>query len=146
MEQASATLNIWTSAVLLQWSTLILENTGLWKRILQRRSHFSFSQLLILKNSLYLVTFFLSLSPHMHTHTYMFKYTGFLEWRKNLFCFRAASMAYGVSQARSLIGAVADGLYHNQSNARAEPGLWPTPHLMAMPDPWSTDQGQGSTP
>ena len=54
------------------------------------------------------------------------------------FClFRAAPMAYGGFQARGLIGAVAvaAGLRHSHSNARSKPHLWPTPQLMAMPDP-----------
>ena len=37
--------------------------------------------------------------------------------------FRAAPMAYGCSQARDQIGAVAVGLYHSHSNARSEPDL-----------------------
>ena len=47
--------------------------------------------------------------------------------------FRATPAAYGGSQARVLIRAVAAGLHH--SNARSEPHLWPTPQFMAMPDP-----------
>ena len=33
------------------------------------------------------------------------------------------------------MGAVAAGLHHSRSNARSKPRLWPTPQLMAMPDP-----------
>ena len=44
-------------------------------------------------------------------------------------------MANGGSQARGLIEAVAAGLYHSHSNARSEPGLSPTPQLMATLDP-----------
>ena len=41
-----------------------------------------------------------------------------------IFClFRAAPTAYGGSQARGLIGAIAAGLYHSHSNARSEPHL-----------------------
>ena len=64
------------------------------------------------------------------------------------FCFlifRATPEAYGSSQATGQIGAVAAGLRHSHSNARSEPHLWPTPQLMAMPDPQSTEQGQGSS-
>ena len=51
-----------------------------------------------------------------------------------LFAFsRAAPAAYGDSQARGPIGAVATGLRH--SNAGSEPHLQPTPQLTAMPDP-----------
>jgi len=53
-----------------------------------------------------------------------------------LFAFSvAASEAYGGSQARGLIGAVAAGLRQSHSNAGSEPCLQPTPQLMAMPDP-----------
>ena len=44
-------------------------------------------------------------------------------------------MAYGGSQASSLIRAVAGGLSHNHSNTGSEPGLPPTPQLMAILDP-----------
>ena len=51
-----------------------------------------------------------------------------------LFClFRATLAAFGSSQARGQIGAVAAGLCH--SNTGSEPCLWPTPQLMAMQDP-----------
>ena len=42
-------------------------------------------------------------------------------------------MAYGGSQSRGLIGAVAAGLRH--SKAGSEPRLQPTPQLTATPDP-----------
>ena len=47
------------------------------------------------------------------------------------FClfFRAAPAAYGGSQARGRIGAVAAGLYHSHSNARSKPCLQPTLQL-----------------
>ena len=48
---------------------------------------------------------------------------------------RAAPMAYGDSQARGLIGAVAASLRQSQSNARSEPHLQPTPQLTATLDP-----------
>ena len=53
-------------------------------------------------------------------------------------------MAYGGSQARGQIGAVATGLCHSHSNTRSETHLQPTPQVMAMLDRWSTEQGQGS--
>ena len=37
--------------------------------------------------------------------------------------FRVATMAYGGSQARGRIGAVAAGLHHSHSNTRFEPHL-----------------------
>ena len=43
-------------------------------------------------------------------------------------------MAYGGSQARGLIGAMAAGLHHSQSNAGSEPSLQPKPQLMATLD------------
>ena len=54
-----------------------------------------------------------------------------------IFCFffRATPTAYGGSQARGPIGAVATNLRHSHSNARFEPHLRPTPQLMAMLDP-----------
>ena len=48
---------------------------------------------------------------------------------------RAALMAYGGSQARGLIGAIAAGLCQGHSNTRSEPRLQPTPQLTATPDP-----------
>ena len=53
-----------------------------------------------------------------------------------LFClFRAAPMAYGGSQARGYIGAIAAGLRHSHSNAKSNPWLQPTPRLTAIADP-----------
>ena len=41
-------------------------------------------------------------------------------------------------------GAVFACLRHSHSNTGSEPCLQPTPQLTAMPDPWCTEQGQGS--
>ena len=49
--------------------------------------------------------------------------------------FRAAPVAYGDSQARGQIGAVAAGLHHSHSNTRPKPHLRPTPQLTATLDP-----------
>ena len=46
----------------------------------------------------------------------------------------AAPAAYGGSQARGLIGAVATGLRQSHSNTGSEPRLQPTPQLTATPD------------
>ena len=46
----------------------------------------------------------------------------------------AAPAAYGGSQARGPIGAVATGLRQRHSNAGSEPHLQPTPQLTATPD------------
>ena len=46
----------------------------------------------------------------------------------------ATAAAYGGSQARGPIGAVATSLRQSHSNAGSEPRLQPTPQLTAMPD------------
>ena len=52
------------------------------------------------------------------------------------FCLlRAAPMAYGGSQARSLIRAVATSLCQSHSSEGSEPHLQPTPQLSATLDP-----------
>ena len=59
-------------------------------------------------------------------------------WRKDSFLFllfRAAHAAYGSSQARGRIGAIAADLHYSHSNAGSEPRLQPTPQLMAKLDP-----------
>ena len=60
--------------------------------------------------------------------------------------FRAAPTAYGGSQTRGLIGAVATGLHHSHSITGSEPHLRPTPQLTARPDPYPTEQCQGLNP
>ena len=47
----------------------------------------------------------------------------------------ASPVAYGGSQTRGRIGAVAASLRQSHSNAGSEPRLQPTPQLTAMPDP-----------
>ena len=64
----------------------------------------------------------------------------------SLSLFRATSAAYGSSQSRGRIGATAAGLLHSPSNPGSKPCLWPTVHLMASPDFWLTERGQGSNP
>ena len=51
--------------------------------------------------------------------------------------FRATPAVYGSFQTRDRMGASAAGLYHNHSNsnARSEPGLGTTLHLVAALDP-----------
>ena len=46
-----------------------------------------------------------------------------------------APAAYGGSEARGQIGAVATGLHQSHSNAGSEPHLQPTSQLTAMPVP-----------
>ena len=54
----------------------------------------------------------------------------------HLFAFSgAAPVAYGGSQARGLIQAVAAGLHQSHSNARYDSCLQPIPQLTAMSDP-----------
>ena len=60
-----------------------------------------------------------------------------------LLLFRGAPAAYGISQARGQIRAAAAGIHHSHNNTGSELHLWPTPQLMAMPDPQPTEQGQG---
>ena len=53
-------------------------------------------------------------------------------------------MAYGSSQARGPVGAAAARLCHSHSNTRSELHLRPIAQLTATPDPYPTEQGQGS--
>ena len=48
---------------------------------------------------------------------------------------RAVPMVYGNSQAGGSVRAAAAGLHHSPSNTGSEPGLRPTPQLLATPDP-----------
>ena len=58
----------------------------------------------------------------------------------------AAPAAYGDSQVRGRIRAVAASLCQSRSNAGSEPRLQPTPQLTATPDRQPTEQGQGPNP
>ena len=49
--------------------------------------------------------------------------------------FRAAPAAYGGSQTRGRIGAIASGLHQSHSNEGSEPQLRPMSQLMATLDP-----------
>ena len=65
------------------------------------------------------------------THHFQFYFLFFC-----LFAFsRAAPVAYGDSQARGPIRAVAASLRQSHSNRGSEPSLQPTPQLTATPDP-----------
>ena len=74
----------------------------------------------------------------------------FMEFRCLFVCLfafsRASPAAYGGSQARSLIRAVAAGPRHSHSNAGFEVCLQATPQLKATPDPQPTEQGQVLNP
>ena len=79
---------------------------------------------------------------------FLFLFFVFLFWFFFFFFFffflllRAALSAYGGSQARGLIGAVAAGLRQSHSNAGSQPRLQPTPQLTATPDRQATEWGQ----
>ena len=60
--------------------------------------------------------------------------------------FRSSPAAYGGSQARGPIRAVATGLCQSHSNTGPKPPLWPTPQLMATLDPQPTVWGQATNP
>ena len=53
--------------------------------------------------------------------------------------------AYGSSQARGQIRAVATGLHLSHSNTRPETCLWPTPQLTAMPIPNTLSKARNQT-
>ena len=61
---------------------------------------------------------------HTHTYTHFF-----------FELFRGEPLAYGSSQARGQIGALAVSLHHSHSNVGSEPCLGLTPQLMVMPNP-----------
>ena len=51
------------------------------------------------------------------------------------FLFRAAPVAYEISQGRGLIGATDAGLHHRHSNTRSKLCLQTTPELMVASEP-----------
>ena len=57
----------------------------------------------------------------------------------------AIPVAYGGSQARDLIGAVAADLCQSHSNVGSEPHLWTTPQLRATPDPYQLIKARDRT-
>ena len=79
----------------------------------------------------------------METYNQAKKHSLHIKFLKILFYFifclfafsRAAPAAYGGSQARGLIGAVASGPRQSHSNSGSELHLQPTPQLMATPYP-----------
>ena len=76
--------------------------------------------------------------------------TGYIDWAGTLFFFLPflgqLSTAYGGSQARGLIGAVAAGLHQSHSNSGSKPRLQPTPQFMAMWILNPLSKGQGLNP
>ena len=96
----------------------------------------------ILSSCAWLISLNLSLSRFIHAVAYCRIFFFFFFFS---FCLlRATPVAYGSSQARGGIGAVAASLHHSHSNAGSKPHLRSAPQLMAMPDPLPTEQGQGS--
>ena len=71
----------------------------------------------------------LRLVKGMHLYKVLFCVCVFLAFS------RAAPVAYGGSQVRGLIGAIAAGPCQSHSNTRSELHLRPTPQLTATPDP-----------
>ena len=71
-----------------------------------------------------------TVSPVSHQDLQMSMPLFFFFW-----LFRAAPAAYGSSQARGPIGAIAASLHHNHSNSGSELHLQPTPQFTAMLDP-----------
>ena len=51
------------------------------------------------------------------------------------FSFRTTSVVYGGSPTRGWIRAAAASLHHSCNNVGSKPHLWPTPQLVATPDP-----------
>ena len=62
----------------------------------------------------------------------------------NFFIFRATPAAYRSSWARGQNGAAAAGLHHNHDNTGFQVHLQHTRQCVATPDPYPTEQGQGS--
>ena len=64
---------------------------------------------------------------HRESQTYSLAEASTWRWELQSFFFRAVPMAYGGSQARNRIRAVAAGLRHNRSTTQSELRLLPTP-------------------
>ena len=82
--------------------------------------------------------------PKFQKFVDIFCFISFLNLFFFFWIFRAASEAYGTSQARGQIGAAAASLHHSQSNVELQSP--PTPQLIATPDPQPTEPGQGLNP
>ena len=75
------------------------------------------------------------LSPALHSSTLSSYVASFSQACPPFGLFRATPAAYGGSQARGRIGAVAGALRQSHSNAGSESRLRPAPQLTAMLDP-----------
>ena len=96
-----------------------------------------------LKQDIYNAAFQVSsrvIQLYRHIYLHFFGFLSFVGYYNFFFLVvsfpfsRDAPVAYGGSQARGLIGAIAAGLRHSHSNSGSEPPLQPTPQLTAMPD------------
>jgi len=96
-----------------------------------------FQFLYVLTNTCYFLSLFLKNNTHSNEceDLYAFSFFFFFYFFVFVFFWGAAPVAYGGSQARGPIGAVAAGLHPGHSNTESKPRLWPTPQLTAMPDP-----------
>ena len=91
--------------------------------------YYCFCQMSALEDPGYRIQW-VSSTVRSHCNIYLFIYSFVI------FVFSsAAPRAYGGSQARGLIGAVASHLCQSYSNSGSEPHLQPTPQLTATPDP-----------
>ena len=100
-------------------------------------------QMILFHSFLWLSNFHLYIHKCTSLYRYLYKYTSFIHthtyiYTLNLFFFfffRVTPVAYGSFQARGWIRATAAGLCHSHSNPGSDLWLWPTPQLMATPDP-----------
>ena len=95
----------------------------------------------------YLLIFFYKLSVSLACF-FVFFFNQFIGLSRFLnfffFFFRATPMAYGDYQPGGQIRAATAGLHHSHSNVGSQLSMPPTPQLRATPDPYPTEQGQGS--
>ena len=94
-----------------------------WKKLRNLKKKKKTLLFFIMKCLLYLCCFYLKVY-FIYLFIYLF-----------IFLFRTTAVGYGRSQARGQIGAVAASLHHSHSNMGSKPNLWPTPQLIATPDP-----------
>ena len=76
-------------------------------------------------------------TPESFKYVYVciYIYIFFFPLYLSLSLFKATPMAYGGSQARGPMGAIATSLRQSHSNWESEPSLQPIPQLTSTPDP-----------